>query len=101
MTRKKVIKILIIISIVILALGIVLGINVSNEIVNRIPIEEINNGRFQNLVSAFSYVGAKMLGFVIICYSIFVDIMIWIIYGIVILIKKIINKLNENKKIDN
>ena len=55
----------------------------------------------QGVVDVLGNIGARMLGFAIICYSIFVDTMIWIIYGVVILIKKIINKLNENKKIDN
>lgn len=103
MTTKKVQKILIIISIVILTLGIIIGIGVSNAIVNNIPTEEINvdGANWQGVMNVFGNIGARMLGFAIICYTIFIDIMIWIIYGIVIFTKKIINKLNENKKIDN
>ena len=103
MNTKKVQKVLIAISIVILALGIILGISSSNIIVNSIPTEEINvdGTNMQGVVDVLGNIGARMLGFAIICYSIFVDTMIWIIYVVVILIKKIINKLNENKKIDN
>ena len=95
MTRKKVIKILIIISVIIFLLGIIIGIGVSNEITERIPIENTNNEKFEDLLGLFAFVGARILGFAIICYTIFIDIMIWIIYGIVIFTKKIINKLNE------
>ncbi len=45
--------------------------------------------------------GAKVLGFVIVIYSILLDIVIWTIYGIIILILKLIRKkkvkvMNEN-----
>ena len=94
MTRKKVVKILVIISVVILIFGIILGISASNGIANEIQTQGKNGGEFQQVIGFFGQIGAEIIGFVIICYSIFIDIMIWVIYGVIILLKKIIDKLN-------
>lgn len=99
MTRKKTIKILIIVSVIIMILGIVTGIGVSKAIINVIPTGEVNvdGTNFQAIFDLLGNIGARVIGFGIIAGTIFVDICIWISYGIIVLIKEILNKLKENK----
>ena len=44
-------------------------------------------------------IASKLLGIVIVIYSILIDSLIWIIYGMVLIIKKIINKIKDKKAI--
>ena len=90
---KNIKKILVIISIIIIILGILLGIIISNNIVNNINNNLYVDGTdFSSIVELTSFMGAKVLGFVIVIYSILLDIVIWTIYGIIILIFKLIRK---------
>lgn len=98
MKRKKVVKILIIISIFIFLLGIIAGISVSNELINGILKEDIyiDGSNFSGLIEVGGFIGSKILGTMIIFFSIFIDIIIWIIFGIVSLIVKVINDKKKN-----
>lgn len=99
MTRKKTIKILIIISVIILLLGIVTGISISKAIMNAIPTGNvtIDGTNIQGIIDLVGNIGSKVIGLAIVAGSIFVDICIWIFYGIIILIREILNKLKEKK----
>lgn len=101
MIRKKTIKILIIISVLIILLGLIVGWGVSNTIVKLIPTDEIiiDGTNVQGIIDLFGNIGARVIGLGIIVGSIFIDICIWGFYGIIILIKEILNKFKEGKKI--
>lgn len=100
MIRKKTIKILIIISVLIILLGLIVGWGVSNTIVKLIPTDEIiiDGTNVQGIIDLFGNIGARVIGLGIIVGSIFIDICIWGFYGIIILIKEILNKFKEGKK---
>ena len=93
---KKLKKILIIISITIFILGMIIGLSISNELVNSIPNEQsiIDDSDFSGLIQVTGTIGSKILGTIIIFASFFIDTIIWIIYGIV----WIIFKMKHNKK---
>lgn len=100
--NKKIKKILVVISIIIIILGIIFGISVSNNLINSADYNlYVDGSNFSGIVELTSFMGAKVLGFVIVIYSILLDIVIWTIYGIIILILKLIRKkkvkvMNEN-----
>lgn len=100
--NKNIKKILVIISIIIIILGIIFGISVSNNLINSADNNlYVDGSNFSGIVELTSFMGAKVLGFVIVIYSILLDIVIWTIYGIIILILKLIRKkkvkvMNEN-----
>lgn len=98
--KKVVKKILILISIIILILGIISGINVSNELVNNSNTNNIyvDGTDFSGMVELGVFFGSKILGIVIIFYSILIDIVIWLIYGIIIFILKMIDRLRNKRK---
>lgn len=98
MKRKKVKRILIIISIIIVFLGIIVGNNISNDLINNIPKENIyiDGSNFSGLVEIGGVIGSKILGTLIIFLSVLIDIIIWIMYGCVLLILKIINNKKNN-----
>lgn len=91
-----------VISIIIIILGIIFGISVSNNLINSADNNlYVDGSNFSGIVELTSFIGAKVLGFVIVIYSILLDIVIWTIYGIIILILKLIRKkkvkvINEN-----
>ena len=91
MKKKNIKKILIIISLIIICLGIVLGLSLSSELEQSIPNEKlyIDSTGFSTLV--------QIVGILIIIYSILIDALIWIIYGIVLIVIKIIKKLSNKK----
>ena len=93
---KKLKKILIIISITIFILGMIIGLSISNELVNSIPNEQfiIDGSDFSGLIQVTGTIGSKILGTIIIFASFFIDTIIWIMYGIV----WIIFKMKHNKK---
>ena len=93
---KKLKKILIIISITIFILGMIIGLSISNELVNSIPNEQfiIDDSDFSGLIQVTGTIGSKILGTIIIFASFFIDTIIWIMYGIV----WIIFKMKHNKK---
>lgn len=91
--NKKIKKILVVISIIIIILGIIFGISVSNNLINSADNNlYVDGSNFLGIMELTSFMGAKVLGFVIVIYSILLDIVIWIVYGIIILILKLIRK---------
>lgn len=100
--NKNIKKILVVISIIIIILGIIFGISVSNNLINSADNNlYVDGSNFSGIVELTSFMGAKVLGFVIVIYSILLDIVIWTIYGIIFLILKLIRKkkvkvMNEN-----
>lgn len=96
--NKKTVKIiLIIISIIILILGIILGINVSNELINNTNTNNIyvDGTDFSGTAKLGTFFGSKVLVVLFIFYSILIDIVIWLIYGIIIFILKMIDRLKN------
>ena len=101
---KKVNIILLIISIILIVLGIIIGIGASNELIESIPVENNINGgtagigaNYSGIIEIFGVFGAKIIGTMIIISSIFIDLLIWLPYGIILLVIKIIKKI-KNKK---
>lgn len=91
--NKKIKKILVIISIIIIILGIILGVGVSNNIINSTNSNLYVDGKdFSDIMELTSFIGSKVLGIVIVIYSILLDCVIWIVYGIIIFILKLIRK---------
>lgn len=100
--NKKIKKILVVISIIIIILGIIFGISVSNNLINSADNNlYVDGSDFSGIVELTSFIGAKVLGFVIVIYSILLDIAIWTIYGIIILILKLIRKKKVKVKNEN
>lgn len=101
MKKWNIKKVLIIISIIIICLGIILGLSISKELEKALPSEKIyvDGSDFSGLVQVGGIIASKLLGIVIVIYSIFIDALIWIIYGIVLIIKKIIKRINDKKAI--
>ena len=93
--KKNIKKILIIVSLIIIFLGIVSGLSLSNELEQSIPNEKlyIDGSDFSIFVQIFGIAGSKVVGILIIIYSILIDALIWIIYGIILGIIKIIKIL--------
>lgn len=98
MNTKKVTKILIIISVIIILMGIFAGKSVNLELKdNSSPKENIyvDGTDFTALSEAFVSIGSSLLGIIITMYFVFAVVVIWIIYGVIILIIKIITKIKE------
>lgn len=91
-------KILIVISIVIIALGIISGLSLSYELMNNINGEKIyvDGSNFSGLTQIGGFFSAVVLGGGIVLCSVFIDLLIWLIYeislGTVKMVKKIKNK---------
>lgn len=94
---KKVNKILIIISIVILIVGIISGCGLSIELEKSIPNEPINvdGTDFSGIVEVGGVIVSKILGTMIVICSIGVVGIIWIIYAIIVLLVRIIKKVKN------
>lgn len=90
-------KILIIISIIIICLGIISASSISKELENEISNEKlyVDGSDFTGLVKLGGIIGAEVLRIVIIIYSILLDAVIWGIYGIVLIIIKIVSKIKS------
>ncbi len=97
--NKKIKKVLIIISIIIIIFGIISGLSVSNELVNSTNNNNIyiDGTDVSGIVEITTFMGAKILGFVIVVYSLLLDVAIWIVYWIIILIIKIVKWLKKRK----
>ena len=98
MNTKKVTKILIIISVIIILMGIFAGKSVNLELKdNSSPKENIyvDGTDFTALSEAIVSIGSSFLGVIITMYFAFAVVVIWIIYGVIILIIKIITKIKE------
>ncbi len=102
--NKIILKILIIISILIIIFGIISAIGTKNQLINAgMPTEKqyVDGTDMTAFVDAFAQVGAGLMAIIIIMYSVLIVGGIWIVYGIVYLIIKIINKCKQNKKLHN
>lgn len=101
MKKWNIKKILIIISIIIICLGIISASSISKELENELANEKIyvDGSDFSGLVRLGGIIGSQLLGIVIVIYSIFIDVLIWVIYGIVLIIIKIVKKINDKKVI--
>lgn len=97
--NKKIKKVLTIISIIIIIFGIISGLSVSNELENSTNNNNIyiDGTDVSGIVEITSFMGAKILGFVIVVYSLLLDVAIWIVYWIIILIIKIVKWLKKRK----
>ena len=99
---KNVKIILLIISVIIIALGIIIGLGTSNEILNSISVENNVNGatsgigaNYSDVIEIFGVFGAKLIGTMIIVCSIIVDLLIWLFYGLILLFIKIFKKVKK------
>ena len=101
MKKVSVTKILIIISAIIIVLGIITGIGVSNSIDNSIPKESIyvDGSDFSGIVEIAGIMGSKIIGTLIVFGSFVIDAFIWLIYGFIILIINIVKKI-KNKGVE-
>ena len=101
MRKVNVTKILIIVSVIIIVLGIITGIGVSNSIDNSIPKEGIyvDGSDFSGIVQIAGIMGSKIIGTLIVFGSFVIDAFIWLIYGFIILIINIVEKI-KNKGVD-
>lgn len=91
MKKLNINNILIIVSIIILCLGVILGFGVSNEL-EKISSNEniyIDSSDFSGLAQIGGMMLSKVLGILMMFFSILIDMLIWIIYGIVLIIKRI------------
>ena len=91
MKKLNINNILIIVSIIILCLGGILGFGVSNEL-EKISSNEniyIDSSNFSGLAQIGGMMLSKLLGILMVFFSILIDMLIWIIYGIVLIIKRI------------
>lgn len=97
---KKVTKTLIIISIIIIVLGIFAGISVNKQLsagVSEMENQYVDGSNFTPLVQFGVTLGALAVSFAIIFYSVLAVCAIWVIYGMIILIIKILNKISQRK----
>ncbi len=76
-----------------------MGLSLSSELEQSIPNEKLytDSTGFSTLVQIVGISVSKVLGILIIIYSILIDALIWIIYGIVLIVIKIIKKLSNKK----
>ena len=91
MKKLNINNILIIVSIIILCLGVILCFGVSNEL-EKISSNEniyIDGSNFSGLAQIGGMMLSKVLGILMVFFSILIDMLIWIIYGIVLIIKRI------------
>lgn len=90
-------KIIIIISIIIIGLGIIAGVSLSIELMHMLPTEKIyvDGSDFSGVIQISGVIGSIVMGLIIVFCSIFMDILIWIIYGIVLFIIKKVHKMKK------
>lgn len=99
MKKFNIKKILIIISIIIIGFGILSGISLTNELLDFVPTQKfyVDGSDFSGLAQIGGTIVSLLMGITIIFYSIFIDIVILIIYGTVLIIIKIVKKIrNKN-----
>ena len=101
--KKKIVIVLVIISIAILISGIFAGRGVTHQIKSEGEITQpiyMDGTDITDLSESFVEVGSWLIGFVIVIYSIGIIAAIWIIYGITMLIIHIVNrKKNKTKEV--
>lgn len=101
MKKWNIKKVLFIISIIIFFSGIFFGLSISIVLENAIPNEKIyiDGSDFSGLMQLGGVIGSKILGTLIIFGSICIDILIWIIYGITLIILGVIKKIKDKRTI--
>ena len=101
MNKRNVTRILIVISVFIMIVGVVGGILASNELKN-VEVSDrsiyIDGTDFTSLIELFVYIGSSIIGFAIGMFSAIIVAIIWIIYGVIVLIVNIINKIKIRYK---
>ena len=99
MKIEKTTKIITIISVVIIILGIIAGIGLSNSIESSISQESIyvDGSDVSGIAQIFGYAGSKILGTLIAFSGFVIASLIWIFYGIVLLIITIVKKLKSTE----
>ena len=97
MKKLSVTKILLIVSIVIVDLGIITGIGVSNSIENLTQNGNLylDGSDFSGFIQIFGLFGSMIIGVLIVVGSFVIDVLIWLIYGIVLLIISLIKKISK------
>ena len=95
MKNKTIVKKLIIISIIILIIGAILGFGIniimSNSLAEQnIPAENTSGigGDYSSIIGIFNNIFTVFIGAGIFTLSIIIDLIIWIVYGILILLEK-------------
>lgn len=99
--KEKIKKFLTIISFIIAILGIFLGIFSSFELIQDSTNYEkmyIDGSNFTNFFNVLGFIISICFGFVIIVYSFILIGALWILYGIILFIIKIIKKRTNKKK---
>jgi len=99
--NKRVLIILAVLSVLIIGFGIFEGFSIKNEIIKEsTPTENIylDGSDVTAITTTFSELGAGMLAFGVIMYTVLIVAGMWVIYGIVLLIIKIIKKCKEKRK---
>lgn len=95
---KKATKILLIVSLIIIVLGIVSGVELFLELTGsgfgNILVDGTN---FTEIAAVFGYLGSGILAMLVFTIYLAVTISIWIVYGIILLIIKLVNKINNKK----
>ena len=100
MNKRKVTKILIIISVILMIMGIMTAMSITSELKESgMPKGNlyVDGSDFTALSEAFVSIGSTILGVVIGIYFAMAVVAIWIIYGIILLVIKIINKIKERQ----
>lgn len=100
MKKLSVTKILMIISIIVIILGILIAIETSKSIENSIPNGSISvdGADFSGIVEITGILGSKIIGTVIVFFSFIIDALIWIGYGIILLIINIVKKIKKSNQ---
>lgn len=104
MNKQKIKKILTIISIAIIVLGIIVAIQTTAELKesrntnSNIIVDGYND--YRKLTEIIAEVGIILLGISIGVYSFIIVVIIWVTYGIILLIVKIVNSIKQKKKIE-
>ena len=99
MQNKKIVKKLIIISIIILIIGVILGFSVKILMLNSLAEQNIPpentagiGGDYSKIIEIFGNIFAIYVEIGIFIFSIIIDLIIWIVYGIINFIRKKKNK---------
>ena len=99
--KKKIVIVLVIISIAILVIGIFTGSGVIHQIKSESEVTQtvyMDGTDFTEISKGVVEVGSWLIGFVIVIYSIGIIAVIWIIYGIAMLVIHIANRKKAKTK---
>ena len=91
--NKKIIIILIVLSLVIICFGFIASMNIQKQIID----ESISIDNVSTVIQLLGSVVAGLLGFAFIVYSLLIVAGIWIIYLIIFFTVKIVKKIKNRK----